>query len=61
MVLTQTVFCDVLPEWQVRVYLLQVVADCGTNFIGAARELKELMDKLKIHQIQQSTVDNGVN
>ena len=43
-----------------RGYPLEIVSDRGTNFIGASRELKELVEKLDIDQIQQKTVDKGV-
>ena len=43
-----------------RGYPLEIVSDRGINFIGAARELKELVEKLDIDQIQQKTVDKGV-
>ena len=34
-----------------------ILSDRGTNFIGAARELKELVENLDTSQIQQKTVD----
>ena len=39
---------------------IEIVSDRGTNFIGAARELKELVDKLDNQRIQESTVVNGI-
>ncbi|XP_028415619.1 uncharacterized protein LOC114538978 [Dendronephthya gigantea] len=43
-----------------RGYMSQIVSDRGTNFIGAARELKELVDQLNTCKIQETTIDNGV-
>ena len=43
-----------------RGYPVEIVSDRGTNFIGAARELKELVENLDTSQIQNRTVDKGV-
>ena len=43
-----------------RGYPVEIVSDRGTNFIGAARELKELVENLDTSQIQIRTVDKGV-
>lgn len=43
-----------------RGYPLEMLSDRGTNFIGAARELKELVCNLDTHKIQQRTVDQGI-
>ena len=43
-----------------RGYPVEIVSDQGTNFIGAARELNELVENLDTSQIQSKTVDNGV-
>ncbi|XP_028407850.1 uncharacterized protein LOC114530430 [Dendronephthya gigantea] len=43
-----------------RGYPSQIVSDRGTNFIGAARELKELVDQLNTCKIQETTIDSGV-
>lgn len=33
----------------------EMISDCGTNFVGAVNELKELVSKLAQGKIQQST------
>ena len=38
----------------------EMISDCGTNFIGAVNELKELISKLDQDKIQQSTANRGV-
>ena len=38
----------------------EILSDPGTNFIGAARELQELVDQLDQREIQQKTVDQGM-
>ena len=38
----------------------EVVSDCGTNFVGAVNELKELCRLLDKEKIQRVTVDKGV-
>ena len=43
-----------------RGYPLTIVSDRGTNFIGADRELRELVDGLDQNRIQDQTVDKGV-
>ncbi len=43
-----------------RGYPSEIVSDRGTNFIGAARELKELVENLDVNKIQLKTVDKGV-
>ena len=43
-----------------RGYPLTVVSDRGTNFIGAERELRELVDNLDQTQIQYQTASKGV-
>ena len=43
-----------------RGYPLEIINDNGTNFVGAARELKELVDNLDTHQIQERTVDEEI-
>ena len=37
-----------------------MVSDCGTNFVGAVNELKELVSELDQDKIQQSTAHQGV-
>ncbi|XP_068737294.1 uncharacterized protein [Montipora capricornis] len=37
-----------------------MVSDCGTNFVGAVNELKELISELDQDKIQQSTANRGV-
>ena len=43
-----------------RGYPFTIVSDRGTNFIGAGRELRELVDGLDQKRIQDQTVDKGV-
>ena len=43
-----------------RGYPLTIVSDLGTNFIGADRELRGLVDGLDQNRIQDQTVDKGV-
>ena len=38
----------------------EMVSDCGTNFVGAVNELKELISELDQDKIQQSTANRGV-
>ena len=38
----------------------QVISDNGTNFVGAERELRELVNALDEKKIQESTVNRGV-
>ena len=38
----------------------ETVSDCGTNFVGAVNELKELTSELDQDKIQQSTANRGV-
>ena len=38
----------------------EMVGDCGTNFVGAVNELKELFSELDQDKIQQSTAHRGV-
>lgn len=35
----------------------EMVSDCGTNFVGAVNELKELISELDQDKIQQSTAN----
>ena len=37
-----------------------MVSDCGTTFVGALNELKELVSELDQDKIQQSTAHRGV-
>ena len=41
-------------------YPFTIVSDRGTNFVGAGRELRELVDGLDQNRIQDQTVDKGV-
>ena len=43
-----------------RGYPQEIVSDRGTNFIGAARELQELVNHLDKKEIQERTVDQGI-
>ena len=43
-----------------RGYLLTIVSDRETNFIGAERELRESVDNLDQTQIQDQTTGRGV-
>ena len=36
------------------------MSDCGTNFVRAVNELKELCSQLDKEKIQRATVDKGV-
>ena len=38
----------------------EMISDCGTNFVGAVSELKELVSKLDQNKIQQDTAYRGV-
>lgn len=38
----------------------EMMSDCGTNFMGAFEELKELVSKLDQNQIQSDTAYRGV-
>lgn len=38
----------------------EIVSDCGTNFVGAANELKELYNQLDKKKIKQATADKSV-
>ena len=44
-----------------RGYPQEIVSDRGTNFIGADRELRELLDGLDRDKIKDQTVSKGVN
>ena len=37
-----------------------MISDCGTNFVGAVGELKELVSKLAQNKIQQDTAYRDV-
>ena len=37
-----------------------MISDCGTNFVGAVNELKELVSELDQDKTQQSTAHRGV-
>ena len=39
---------------------MEMIPDNGTNFIGAERELRELVDALDKNKIQQSTANKGI-
>ena len=41
-------------------YPQEIVSDRGTNFIGADRELRELLDGLDRDKIKDQTVNKGV-
>lgn len=43
-----------------RGYPQEIISDRGTKFVGAARELKELVENMDADMIQQRTVDNGI-
>jgi len=43
-----------------RGYPLTIISDRGTNFIGAERELRELVDNLDQTQIQDQMASRGV-
>ena len=43
-----------------RGYPQEIVSDRGTNFIGADRELRELLDALDQDKIKDQTVNKGV-
>lgn len=43
-----------------RGYSLEIISNCGMNFVKAAQKLNELVDNLDIHKIQQRTVDKGI-
>lgn len=38
----------------------EMISDCGTNFVGAIGELKELVSKLDQNKIQQDSAYRGV-
>jgi len=38
----------------------QIISDNGTNFVGAERELRQLVNKLDKTKIQELTVHRGV-
>ena len=38
----------------------EMISDCGTNFVGAVGELKELVSKLDQNKIQQDMAYRGV-
>jgi hypothetical protein len=43
-----------------RGYPKEIVSDRGTNFVGADRELRELVSQLEKTKIQEQTVDKGI-
>ena len=43
-----------------RGYTQEIVSDRGTNFIGEARELQELVNQLDNNKIQERSVDQGI-
>lgn len=52
---TETLVVSIHPG-----YTLEIVSDRGTNFIGADRELHELVKRLKTSKIQDQTVNKIV-
>ena len=43
-----------------RGYLNEIFSDRGTNFVGAKRELRQLVEQLEESKIQERTIDKGI-